>query len=266
MPGMVKSMLFGLSLIALASCAHQEGAKKTEEPQRETEPPEGAVAKPGPQTRAIEPLPRERIDDFMTEHFIIATWSRDAVINGRLDLLREPMAALAAYDYATVAPGGWMRFVAKMQHAADLTARAANLDGAATGVATMARTCGECHAATGRGPAFASDHRDGRAPSADTFGARMQRHMWAADRLWEGLTGPSDSAWEAGASALARAPFTAPSTDPPLPADYVRALDEVRELGDRAVASTTLAERADVYGLFLASCAGCHAYQVEHEF
>jgi len=94
----------------------------------------------------------------------------------------------------------------------------------------------------------------------------MYRHMWAADRLWEGLTGPSDEAWRAGAQALVRAPEQAPRTQPPLPPRFVSALRQVRELGQRALEADSLADRANVYGVFLASCASCHALQVELEF
>jgi mono/diheme cytochrome c family protein len=210
--------------------------------------------------------PSEAIEDFMVDHFVIATWSRDVLINGDLEALREPLEALATYDYRSVAPGGWMSYVAKMQQAARVTSAAQTMEIAAVGVATMARTCAECHVATGRGPAFAGGDNEGDAQDADTLGERMRRHMWAADRLWEGLTGPADDSWTAGAAVLARAPLPPPSADPPLPADYVAAITEVRELGAEALDASMLEARADVYGRFLASCAGCHALQMQYQF
>ena len=66
--------------------------------------------------------------------------------------MREPLRRLADYEYRTVAPGGWMPFVADLQEAARLTADAENLDLAASGVATMARVCGDCHRAKAAGP------------------------------------------------------------------------------------------------------------------
>jgi len=94
----------------------------------------------------------------------------------------------------------------------------------------------------------------------------MYRHMWAADRLWEGLTGPSDDAWRSGAEVLARAPASPPVTETPLPAGVVALLAEVRELGQAALEAETLAQRANLYAPFLASCAGCHAHAADLEF
>jgi hypothetical protein len=188
------------------------------------------------------------------------------LIDGDIEALREPLEALATYDYRSVAPGGWMSYVASMQQAAHLTSSAQTMEVASIGVATMARTCGECHVATGRGPAFAGGEDEGKAQKTDTLGERMRRHMWAADRLWEGLTGPSEDSWTAGAAVLARAPLPAPSADPPLPPDYVDAMVEVRELGAEALDASTLEARAEVYGRFLASCAGCHALQAQYQF
>lgn len=265
------AQVWGCLLLALG-CGHAEGAKQanTLPPRAQRSGSRGAeraastTQESSPAER--EPEAAERIEDYMVEHFVIVTWSRDAVIDGSLDALREPLSALAAYEYEHVAAGSWMPWIAQIQAAARLTSEAESLAAAATGVANMARACGGCHAALGRGPDFGSVHRDVHTLTPDTLGSRMDRHMWAADRMWQGLTGPSDAAWRAGAAALAKAPATAPEFDPPLPADFVRALDEVRELGEAASAATSLEERANVYGLFLAACAGCHAHHVELAF
>jgi hypothetical protein len=78
--------------------------------------------------------------------------------------------------------------------------------------------------------------------------------------MWEGLTAPSDSAWQAGAEALANLPLEAPKSvhEPQVAA----ALREVRDLGQRALDATSLKDRADAYGLFLSTCANCHQYAV----
>jgi cytochrome c553 len=156
--------------------------------------------------------------------------------------------------------------MAEIQDVARLTSEATTLEAAASGVATMARLCGGCHEATDGGMRFEPGPRERTTAPSDTLDARMGRHMWAADRLWEGLTGPSNEAWEDGVSALAHTPAAPPVTDPPLPQRFVAALIATRELADSAAAATTLAQRSDVYGLFLATCARCHGYGVELDF
>ncbi|MGD8863088.1 MAG: hypothetical protein PVI30_23945 [Myxococcales bacterium] len=265
--------------LVVSGCAHGEPARSA--PQ---EPAPAAMTKAAPGEAAGAPAreqsseaeddgatatdpPLERsVDSYMAEHFAVATWARDAVINGNLEVMRDPLMELARYEYASVVPGGWLPRVAQMQQAARITAQARTLDLAATGVATMARVCGECHAEQDGGPEFATGFRTGRQPDHDTLASRMYRHMWAADRMWEGLTGPSDEAWRAGAEALAKAPLSRPDAEPPLPDGFADALSQLRDLGVAATEADSIARRADVYGMFLASCADCHAYEVQLVF
>ena len=130
----------------------------------------------------------------------------------------------------------------------------------------MARECGDCHAEQRHRPYFGPDIHAPAAPPPDSLGERMQQHMWAADRMWEGLTASVDAAWNAGASALARVPDHSPAGEPPLPADFVAQLIALRDLGTRALASSTSKERAEVYGLLLASCADCHVHELQLTF
>jgi hypothetical protein len=205
------------------------------------------------------------IEDYMTDHFVIATWSRDAVINGVLEALREPLDAIADFDYSAVTPEEWMPRVSRMQAAARATATAPSLTIAAAGVAAMAAECGDCHAEHRKGPYFGPDIKAPKTPPPDSLGERMQRHLWAADRMWEGLTGPSNEAWNAGASALARAPGGSPASELPLPADFVERLTDLRRLGKSALEVRRPEQRAKTYGLLIASCAGCHARGHEAE-
>jgi cytochrome c553 len=151
----------------------------------------------------------------------------------------------------------------QLQQAARLTAQASTLDAAASGVATMARICGECHVANGGPKPPAVDPDQPRAAKRDTLAKRMIRHMVAADELWEGLTMPSEAAWKAGADALRHAPTTAHQA---LPRGFVTRLLEVRELGEDADEAQTPEQRSNVLGQLLATCAECHALRVEHDF
>jgi cytochrome c553 len=196
----------------------------------------------------------------MRDHFMITSWARDAVIAGSLDALQGPLAALANYRYDDLPPGGWVSSISQLQAAARLTSTAATLDAAAMGVATMARVCGDCHTTTHGGPRLPPPPDPPASVAADSVEERMGRHMWAAELLWEGLTGPSDVSWNAGADRLIHAPA---ELEDELPKSFSDELREVQALGQSASEATTLAERADVYGLLIATCADCHSHWIE---
>ena len=89
----------------------------------------------------------------------------------------------------------------------------------------------------------------------------MVRHLWAADRMWEGLVGPSDEAWMAGARAMAE-------TQPALAGVFRSSisgggagvfLEELGLLAQEAVDAKGIDQRADVYGRLLNTCDRCHS-------
>lgn len=252
------------ALLAL-SCGHADGSTPPAA-HAPTRPAAHAAHKSAGEHSPDAALEQDRIEAFMAEHFAIVTWARDMVISGDLESMRDPLRQLATYEYRTVAPGGWMPFVADLQQAARLTSEAKTLDLAATGVATMARVCGDCHRAKAAGPQFPASQPDHERATSDSLGERMQRHMWAVNRMWEGLTAPSDDAWNAGAQVLASAPAAAPESTPKLPPAVVSALSEVREVGSQALGATSLKDRANTFGLLLSTCATCHSHQVQLVF
>jgi cytochrome c553 len=197
----------------------------------------------------------------MADHFMITSWARDSVIAGMIDPLREPLSTLADYRYDELPAGSWVAGMAQLQAAARLTSQAETLDAAAMGVATMARVCGECHVANHGGPAIPPPPEKAPYVAADSVGERMGRHMWGAELLWEGLTGPSETSWNAGADTLIEAPE---ELDEQLPESFDTSLREVVALGQAAKEATSLAKRADVYGLLIATCADCHSRWIEH--
>lgn len=247
---------------AASASAHQAPAQpeqpQSREPEKAPERHAGAEYE-APPLAAEEPPPVfvDSIKTFMLEHFIIATWVRDSVIDGSIEDIAAPLNALADYGYESVAPGGWMKGVAQLQAAARLTADAKTLEAAARGVAAMGRVCGECHQTQG-GPVVRQVKQDTRVSKSDSFEGRMFRHAWAVERLWEGLTAPSDNSWAAGAAALVNAPSSAPKVKPPLPAAVVQTLDVVRGLGTKAARAESLEAREKVYGELLVTCAECH--------
>ena len=68
----------------------------------------------------------------------------------------------------------------------------------------MAGACGNCHQGLQAEPRFTWDSLPSQA--ADVA-AHLLRHQWVADRMWRGLIGPSDEAWNAGAEVLVEAPL-----------------------------------------------------------
>lgn len=201
----------------------------------------------------------EPVTNFMPDHFWIVSWARDAVIDGDLESLRKPLLSLADYTYESVVPGGWMAGIAKLQAAARLTANAENLSVAASGVAAMTRICGQCHEEQGHRLDLFPVEVVTKTPKSDTLSARMNRHAWASERMWEGLMAPSDQVWQAGAAALAHAPVKAPKVGAFTPNDFAQSLARLRDLGLRASQAMSPEERANIYGLALATCAECHA-------
>lgn len=244
-----------------ASCGHTSAAGAGTPARRAS-----TEASPSPKRAVVsvpEPPPSATIGDAMADHFLIASWARDAVIAGTIEPLREPLTALADYRYDDLRPGVWLPWIAQLQAAARLTASAENLDAAAMGVATMTRLCGECHRANGAGPKVVPNLPAIERSEREDLSGRMFRHIWGATLLWEGLVSPSDEAWEQGARELRSAPA---ELDERLPAEFDADLREVVDLGTAASEAATLEERADVYGLVLATCAGCHDRWIEHGF
>ena len=77
--------------------------------------------------------------------------------------------------------------------------------------------------------------------------------------MWEGLIGPSDERWIAGASALTTVPLNvvAQAVTPASMLD-VDDVTLVRRDAERAL-TTPAGDRAALFGTLLASCAHCHA-------
>jgi hypothetical protein len=85
----------------------------------------------------------------------------------------------------------------------------------------------------------------------------MARHVWAADRLWEGLIGGDEDRWTRGLAVLADSPLPfGPLTDAPALATQLQR--RAREQLD-ARAMTLPDGRATAYGEMLVTCAACHS-------
>jgi hypothetical protein len=260
-------------LFALQACAHAAApapapapsAAQAAPPKQDAAPETAAKSCPTPDGGA-RGLDAEALAVLMSDHFFITIWARNTVIEGNVEALREPLRAFADFKYPAEVPHSWAGSLARLQGAARETAEAGTLDLAAAGVAAMARVCGDCHIETSGEAKLGLAPGDKTKHDSDTLDKRMRRHMWALDRMWIGLTAPSDEAWNDGADALAHAPLKMKGSSPQLRGDFRSSLDEVRALGASALQAKTSEARAGVYGRALATCAYCHAFGSEVEF
>ena len=197
----------------------------------------------------------------MHEHDAHGVAMRDAVAHADLDAARREATVLAELRVEGVADPAWRAQLGAMNAAAGRVARAKALSEASSGVAEVARTCGDCHRLGGPSPSTIEppEYEPGVV-------AGMKRHEWAVARLWDGLVIPSDRAWRAGARVLRDAPLRPERLTPgsnPVPAIGELAIavlaTSVHDLGERATVTDASVDRGAVYGELMTTCAACHA-------
>lgn len=198
----------------------------------------------------------------MHESYDLVRAMERLLLRGRLDEARDFARAIAQ---APDDPGSaaFATQSARVRERAAALADATTVADAVHREARLASACASCHADAGVLPDFASpppvppDRRD--------LVARMARHVWAADRMWEGMVGLADDSWRAGLDVLAAAPLSAAELGAgraPLAQDLRRAAERARKLRPPGAAATVLErgdDRAAAYGDILATCAACHA-------
>jgi cytochrome c553 len=198
------------------------------------------------------------IADHMHEHLTRISMIKSAIVAGNLEDVNEPATWLAEHETAAGLPKEFESYVIQMKSHARRVVEAQNLVSAAESVSQMAKTCGNCHLVNEVNLEFGYD----RMPRLDIEDVvtHMQRHQWAMDRLWEGLIGPSDTAWNRGTDMLIDAPL--------LPTDVTTAADNVAEisniarrihaLGGIGTETKTPDARSELYAEVLGLCARCH--------
>ncbi|MDH3511244.1 MAG: hypothetical protein OER85_10370 [Gammaproteobacteria bacterium] len=203
-----------------------------------------------------------RIDSSVAPHMRLHITAVRAIrlfiIAGQLDGVPGSADWLMEHEIPPELPGEWAPYVADMRSYAEQAASARHLVFAAAAVSEMARTCGDCHAANGVSDVFDEDLRP--PPAGESVSAQMQRHLWAADRMWEGLIGPSDAAWSRGTEKLAEIRLS--SSDFAIAAEQEPALSyllrRTREIGEEGSQADSRESRSTLYGEFLSMCGDCH--------
>lgn len=180
--------------------------------------------------------------------------AQTSIIRGDLEGARKAAQWLAEHEEHPGLPQGVMSPAEDVRAFARGVVRAGSVEDAARSVAEIASACGRCHQAAAAGPTVAAYTMP---PSGTMPAPHMLRHIWAADRMWDGLVGPSDRSWELGATGLMEDPLFQDAQAQENP--EVRTLaKQVHALGATA-RTTPPAHRAGVYGRLLLACAQCHA-------
>lgn len=149
----------------------------------------------------------------------------------------------------------WTRRTATVRERAQALADATTIDDAARAAAGLVEACARCHVDTNAVPALRSPPPlPADRPDVDT---RMTRHIWAVERIRDGVVSAVDDSWRAGLDVLAEAPLPWPREDTKR-ATFAK---QIHTLASDARARKTdgLAERARTYGTILVTCAGCHS-------
>lgn len=204
---------------------------------------------PSEHERAHEPDTRDAMRMHMHANFDLVRGIERLLIRGKLkDATRFAEAIAMAPDEP--AHGAWASRVVAVRERASEIARATTIDGALSGVAKLGAACGECHAEVATTLAFSPWPP---APAdKPTIEARMLRHRWAVDRLWEGIVGNAHDPWLEGLSVLSASPLDVPASRAPL-------AKQLKQLAERARRDKqSEATRAATYGSILKVCAACH--------
>lgn len=190
----------------------------------------------------------------MAAHRDAAGELQAAIADGRLVDARELATWFATHEMEVLPD--WRPYLEDMRTAALQIAHAGDLSTAGRHIGKLGGACSACHVAQGARLAFAPaapPHDDG------TLESQMERHRWAAARLWEGLVGPADERWLEGARAMMTAPLdVAGSTHGKPNVEVVELGERLRDQARAAAELTSRSGRAQLYGEMMHTCASCH--------
>lgn len=208
----------------------------------------GSVGPSAEATPRRDPFEADMMVRFhMHENFDLLRAIEKQLVRNKLDDARMFAHAIAeAPDEPNMGP--WLTYATVVRERAAALADATTIDEACAREARLASACASCHVAAGISPDFKPT---GEPPKDEpTIPARMARHLWATDRLWEAIVGGDDDAWKQGIAVLASRPVDDLST-----AQRPFAI-RLRAFAKRS--ARTPDDKAALYGELLATCAGCH--------
>lgn len=151
--------------------------------------------------------------------------------------------------------GPWAVHTARVRELARALAASPTTDEACRREARLAVACAGCHEATSALPDLESPPAP---PDQPTIEARMARHVWATDRLWDAAIGGGDDAWRAGLDVLAQTPLPYAATQDAR-ASLAKKLQQLALNARFEMKTDTPSQRGTRYGEMLIICASCHA-------
>jgi len=218
------------------------------------------TCQPTASVEAPQPIPPESVrfeHDMMVrfhmhENFDLLRAIEKLLVRGKLDEVRLLARGIAE---APDEPGmaAWAKQATLVRERAAALATAPDAGEACRREARLAVACAGCHVDAGASPEFRSPGQV--PPDRPTIEARMTRHLWATDRLWEGIVGPSDEAWRQGLDVLAATPL---SSVQDVDGGFARRLQRLADRARVQQATATANDRAHSYGEILTTCTGCH--------
>lgn len=178
------------------------------------------------------------------------------LLAGKLDEAKT-RAFLLTKPASDAGLAAWRSHAARLSDSARALTQATTIAEACRLEAQVAAACATCHV---RAEPLAVIYPPAPAAPANaaTVDARMARHQWAADRLWEGMIAGTTVPWRQGLEVLAQTPLPfPPHAKMPALADRLQDLARgaLESLSDR---SETIDTRATTYGNMLVTCAACH--------
>ena len=185
----------------------------------------------------------------MHQNFDLLRAIERLLIRGKLDEAKQFAEAIATAPDEP-AHGPWATQTLLVRDRAAALARASSVEDALRKDTSLASACGSCHRELD--VTLFKDH-PAAPPDRPMLDARMARHRWAADRLWEGVVGNADEAWRAGLDVLAAAPLDLGEARAP----FARNLQQLASTARRTKPAAP--DRSTAYAELLITCAGCHA-------
>ncbi len=208
-----------------------------------------AVSAPVSEGSAAAARPKQQTPTtrtFMQDHFAESVDMRHAIVAGKLSDLHTAATAVSNDSWTPNLRPDYAPYVSAVQAAARKAASAESLQPAAFALGAIGDACADCHRKFG-GP--------GSPVAPEPLAAEdqsMVAHARATDALWQGLMGPSEASWTAGARTL----LDAPALDSDVP-DVAAAARHLRDLAQKGT-TVDAAGRARLFGDVLLTCATCH--------
>ncbi|MDD9970890.1 MAG: hypothetical protein OXR73_31925 [Myxococcales bacterium] len=192
----------------------------------------------------------------MGDHFMDSDELREALVRGDLLAAQASARDLSRRAKTAELPATWKPWLGQLAALAEEVAGAPDVATAAHTMGNLGLSCAACHEKMGAAIVFSEVP-----PAAgDDLESHMQRHQWAAERMWEGLLAGDDQRFATAADALTDAPLRrSPSTRQPNPPTKVDTLArDVHRLAREGKSASDSKARARIYGKFLSACADCH--------